>query len=96
LNDRPQGDARPRPSTAWTFPHPESQSAPHPSTPNPQEHNDALAGLYLATLTRGLAALNDAVDRVAFAYESGLKPGGGGGPRRRGGGGGGFGGGPLM
>jgi hypothetical protein len=63
-----------------------------PSPPQPQEHNDTLAGLYLATLTRGLAALNDAVDRVAFAYEPGFKPGSGGARRR---GGGGFGG-PLM
>ncbi|KAI8474994.1 MAG: COP9 signalosome subunit 6 [Monoraphidium minutum] len=55
------------------------------------EHNDALAGLYLATLTRGVSVLNETVDRVAFAYEPGMKPGGGG-PRRRGGVGGGFGG----
>lgn len=40
-----------------------------------------------------MAALNDTIDKVAFAYEPGMKPGGGG-PRRRGGGGG-FGG-PLM
>ena len=60
---------------------------PPPPTPY-QEHNDALAGLYLATLTRGVAALNDAVDRLAYAHEAALK----GGPRRRGGGGGGGGG----
>ncbi|GBF99695.1 COP9 signalosome subunit 6 [Raphidocelis subcapitata] len=53
------------------------------------EHNDALAGLYLATLTRSVAALNDTVDRLVFAYEPGFKAGGGGGGRRRGGGGGG-------
>jgi hypothetical protein len=59
----------------------------------PQEHNDALAGLYLATLTKGVAALNDTVDKMVFAFEPGLKSGGAG-PRRRGGGGG-FGG-PVM
>ncbi|KIZ02037.1 COP9 signalosome complex subunit 6 [Monoraphidium neglectum] len=57
------------------------------------EHNDALAGLYLATLTKGVAALNDTVDKMVFAFEPGLKSGGAG-PRRRGGGGG-FGG-PVM
>ena len=65
-----------------------------------QEHNDALAGLYLATLTRGVASLNKAVDKLLFAYEPSLKPGGGG-ARRRGGGAGGGGGGsgfaaPMM
>lgn len=58
------------------------------------EHNDALAGVYLATLTKGVSSLNDTVDKLVFAYEPGLKPGGSG-PRRRGGPGGGFGG-PLM
>lgn len=44
-----------------------------------------MAGLYLATLTRGVTSLNDVVDKLVFAYDQGLKPGGTG-PRRRGGG----------
>lgn len=51
----------------------------------PTEYNDTLAAVYLSTITRGVAAANDIVDKVGLAYEKGTR--GGGGRSGRGGGG---------
>eukprot|EP00983_Pelagomonas_calceolata_P125192 1161189-Pelagomonas_calceolata.AAC.2 len=46
-----------------------SNHAQRPSPQRERELNDALLCLALATMTRGVAGCNDAVDKVMLAYD---------------------------